>query len=115
MVTIVDYKTYQREDDGTEFHVLIVQGGLESVKSKETHRTYLTARTAKVACTFNKLTCETFIGTELPGRIQKIQVEPYEYLIPDTGEMVELDYRYEYIGEEESIIKDNVVDKEMVA
>ena len=114
MVTIVDYKTYQKEDDGTDFHVLIVQGGLESVKSKETQRTYLTARTAKVACTFNELTCETLIGTELPGRIQKVQVEPYEYLIPDTGEMTTLTHRYEYIGEEETIIMDNVVDKELV-
>ena len=115
MVTIVDYKTYQKEDDGTDFHVLIVQGGLESVKSKETQRTYLTARTAKVPCTFNELTCESLIGTQLSGAIQKVQVEPYEYLIPDTGEMITLTHRYEYIGEEESIIKDNVVDKEMVA
>ena len=42
MVTIVDYKGYQREDS-TEFE-LIIQGGVEAVRSQETGRTYLTAR-----------------------------------------------------------------------
>ncbi|MFT6797689.1 MAG: hypothetical protein ACJART_002842 [Maribacter sp.] len=44
MVTIVDYRTYLRED-GSEFHSLVVQGGAEAVKSKKTDRIYLTART----------------------------------------------------------------------
>ncbi len=30
MVKIVDFKTYERED-GTEFNVLIVQGGIEQI------------------------------------------------------------------------------------
>ena len=37
MVTIADYKTYQRED-GTDFYVLVVQGEVEAVQSKETGR-----------------------------------------------------------------------------
>lgn len=101
MVTITDYKTYQRED-GTEFHALVVQGGLETVKSKETNRTYITARTAKVPCTFNELTCESLLGTQLPGNIKKVEVEPYAYLVPETGELLTLNHRYEYMGEEES-------------
>lgn len=44
------------------------------MKSKETQRTYLTARTAKVACTFNELTCETLIGTELPSPSKFVKV-----------------------------------------
>lgn len=76
MVKIVDYKTHQREIDGEEFYALIVQGGLEAVKSKETGRTYLTARTARVSCAFDEETCKSLIGTELPGAIQKIAIEP---------------------------------------
>ena len=62
MVTIADYKTYQRED-GTDFQVLVVQGDVEAVQSKETGRLYLTARTANVACTFDGRTCKSLIGT----------------------------------------------------
>lgn len=113
MVKIVDYKTYQKED-GTEFFALVVQGGLEAVKSQETNRTYFTARTAKVPCTFNELTCQGLVGSELPGSIQKVEVEPYEYAIPETGELISLSHRNEYIGEEEKIIKDNLVEKELV-
>lgn len=114
MVTIVDYKTFHREDDGTEFQVLVVQGGTEAVKSKESNRTYLTARTANVPCTFNEVTCQNLIGDKLPGRIEKVDVDPYDYVIPDTGEVLNLNYRHEYIGKEESIIIDNVIEKELV-
>ena len=79
-----------------------------------TKRIYLTAREAKVPCTFNEVTCQKLIGTELPGKIQRTEVDPYEYVIPDSGEMVTLSHRYQYIGEEESIIADNVVEKELV-
>jgi hypothetical protein len=113
MVKIVDYKTYEKED-GTEFHALVVQGGLEAVKSKETNRTYFTARTARVACTFNETMCESLIGTDLPGSIQRVEVEPYEYAIPDTGELISLSHRNEYVGEGETVVKDNVVKKEFV-
>lgn len=107
MVTIVDYKTYQREN-GEHFFALVVQGGIEAVKSKETNRTYLTAKTAKVSCTFGEETCKGLIGTQMPGRITKSLVDPYEYSIPDTGEVITLSHRNEYVSEEEAIIKENV-------
>lgn len=113
MVTIVDYKSYQKED-GEKFFGLIVQGGIEAVKSKETGRTYLTARTARVSCTFNEPTCVSLIGTKLPGTIQKVEVEPYEYTIPDTGEIVELNYRFEFMSEEDGIVRGNLVEAEEV-
>lgn len=107
MVTIVDYKTYQKEN-GEHFFTLVVQGGIEAVKSKETNRTYLTAKTARVSCTFGEETCKGLIGTQMPGRITKSLVDPYEYAIPDTGEVITLSHRNEYMSEEEAIIKENV-------
>src|SRR5690606_40684319 len=114
MVQIVDYKTYQKEDDGSVFHALVVQGGLEVVKSKSTAKNYFTAKTARVACTFNEETCKQLIGTELPGKIQKVETTPYDYLVPETGEMITLSHRYEYLSDEEAIVKDHVVDRELV-
>lgn len=113
MVTIVGYKTYSRED-GSEFYALVVQGGVEAVKSQDTGRTYLTARQAKVACTFDENTCESLIGTTLDGKIKKVQVEPYEYMIPDTGELVTLEHRYEFINEIDDIIDEHVLEEEAV-
>jgi len=113
MVTIVDYKTYQRKD-GTTFYSLVVQGGVEAVKSQETGRTYLTARTARVSCTFNELTCESLKGTQLPGQVKRVDAEPYEYAIPNSGEIVTLTHKFEFVSEEESILEKNVIMKEEV-
>ena len=113
MVTIVDYKTYQSED-GREFCALQSQGGLEAIKSKETGRTYLTAIKSTLSCTFDEATCETLKGTQLPGTIKKVEVEPYEYAVPENGEVITLSHRFEYVGEDETIVMENVMEKELV-
>ena len=108
MVTIVDYKAFQKEN-GEKFYSLVVQGGVEAVKSKESGRTYLTAKTTNLACTFNEITCKSLIGTQLPGQIRKVEVEPYDYTDRTTGEIVEMTHRYEYLSDEDAIINDNVL------
>ena len=113
MVKIVDFKTYQK-DDGSEFCALKVQSGVVAVKSKQTGKMYLTAKTASVSCTFDEITCESLIGSDFPGTIRKVEVEPYEYTVPDTGEIIILTHRNEYVSEQESIVKDNVIEKELV-
>ncbi len=113
MVKIVNYKTYQREN-GKEFYALVVQGGIEAVKSKTTNRNYLTIREAKVPCTFDEEMCKTLIGTELEGRIERVETEPYEYLNKDTGEIMTLTSRLEFIDEEENILMKNVINSEVV-
>lgn len=113
MVQIVDYKTYQRED-GSEFHALVVQGGVEAVKSKETGRLYLTARTANVPCTFDEITCDALKGTTFPGSIRKVNVAPYDYAVPSTGEIINLTHRYEYVDDKESVVSKNVIENSLV-
>ena len=113
MVTIVDYKKYQREN-GENFYALEVQGGIESVKSKETGKTYFTARTTKVPCTFVEPTCNVLLRTQMPGTIKKVTVDPYEFTIRETGEIIKMSHRYEYLSEEESIVESNVLKNEMV-
>ena len=117
MVTIVDYKTFENDDE-EKFHVLIVQGGLEAVKSKETGQTYFTAKTARVSCTFDENTCKSLIGTEIPGTIKKVEVEPYEMINSQTGEVAMYSKRNVFIGEgenEEEVGKENAIENNLIA
>ena len=113
MVTIVDYKSVEKED-GENFLLLVLQGGIEPVKSQATGKMYFTARTVKVPATFDEATCRGLIGSQFEGTIKKVPSDPYEYTIRETGEIVELDYRYEYVTEVEEIIKEQVINKSLV-
>ena len=96
MVRIINYKTRQRED-GTEFYLLEVQGGIEMIQSKTTKQYYATAKKATVSTTFDEDTCRGLIGSEFPGKISKITTEPYQYTIKESGEVVTLQHRYIYL------------------
>lgn len=100
MVTIVNYKERQKED-GTEFFVLELQGGIEMVKSKETGNFYATAKRAYIPSTFTEEVCESLIGTQMPGVIVKEVCEPFNYVIKETGEEITLNHRWVYKSEEE--------------
>lgn len=99
MVRIVNYQKRQAEN-GKEFFVLELQGGIEMVKSAETGKFYVTARKASISSTFDEITCKALIGTELPGSVEKVNCEPYNYTIKDTGEVITLCHRFEYVEEE---------------
>ncbi len=99
MVRIVNYKKHITEDD-RDFLVLEVQGGIEMVKSQNTGSYYATIRKATVPSTFDEATCKSLIGSELPGSVHKVNSEPYEYTIKDTGEVIELSHKWEYLPEE---------------
>lgn len=114
MVTIIDYKASVNSETGEEFFSLIVQGGVEAVKSKKTGRSYLTARKAYVTSTFNEVTCKGLIGTQISGQVVKVETEPYEYEIPDTGEVITLRHQYNFVDEEEAKVKENMIESQLV-
>lgn len=99
MVRIINYKTRQRED-GTEFYLLEVQGGIEMIKSQTTGQYYATAKKAIVSTTFDEDTCRGLIGTVFPGKVVKIQTEPYSYTIKDSGETITLEHRFVYLPDD---------------
>ena len=99
MVRIINYKTRQKED-GTDFYHHEVQGGIEMVLSKTSGQYYATAKKATVSTTFDEETCKGLIGTQMPGKISKIQTEPYAYTIRETGEVITLEHRYIYLPED---------------
>lgn len=113
MVTIIDYKTFTKEN-GENFFGITVQGGVEAVRSASTSKMYFTAKTATVPTTFNEITCKSLVGTTLEGSVKKVECDSYEYTVRETGEVIMLTHRYEYISEEEAIIQSNLVDKEIV-
>lgn len=113
MVTIVGCKTFEKEN-GEKFYGLIVQGEIEAIKSQQTGKTYFTARTATVPTTFDEQTCKGLVGSKINGLVKKLETDSYDYTVKDTGEIIELNYRYEYISEEDNIIETNLVQPELV-
>lgn len=95
MVTIINFKERQK-DTGEVFYVLEVQSGIEMIKSQQTGNFYATAKKASIPSTFDENTCRGLIGTKMPGSIQKIECDPYEYTVKDTGEILLLNHRYVY-------------------
>jgi hypothetical protein len=99
MVRISNY-IKRTTEQGKVFFTLELQGGVEIVKSQETGKSYMTARKASMSCTFDELTCQSLIGTELPGSVRKVECEEYSYTIKDTGEIITLSHRFEYVEQE---------------
>ena len=102
MVTIVEYKV-RMNGAGEPSNTLIVQGGIELVKSKETGLFYATAKKASIPSTFDDKTCESLIGQELDGSVQKVECEPYEFTNEETGEVMELSHRWVFVKEGETV------------
>lgn len=95
MVTIINFKERETED-GKSFFVLELQGGIEMVQSKATGKFYATARKTSIPTTFDELTCNALIGTQMQGEIVKEQCEAYELTVKETGEVMVLNHRFVY-------------------
>lgn len=94
MVTVTGAEA-RVNSQGEKFTVLILQGGLEMVKSKETGRFYATARKCSVSSTFEEDIAKSFIGTKMPGVIEKTPCDPYDFVV-EGGEVIRLDFRWSY-------------------
>ena len=102
MVTVVDYAIRQRKD-GSEFFVLILQGGLSLVQSRNTGNYYATVKRCSIPSTFDEETAKAMVGEQVPGSIQRQSCEEYEFVAQNTGEVVTLDYRWAYVPEGETV------------
>lgn len=102
MVKITGYKQFEREN-GEKFFVLQLMGKPEIVKSLNTGKPYMTTRRATMSCTFDEDTCKSLIGETFVGSIRRVACEPYEFVAPQTGEVIKLDFRYEYCEEAETM------------
>jgi len=98
MVQVIDYAMRQSKD-GRDFNVLILQGGLSMVQSKKTGNFYATVKKCSIPATFDAETAKTMIGERITGSVQKKACEPYSFVVKETGEVMQLDYRWVYLPE----------------
>ena len=102
MVIVKDYAVCQAKD-GREFIALILQGGLSLIQSKKTGNYYATVKQCSIPSTFDEETAKSFVGEKLPGSVQRMSCETYEWTNKDTGEVIELSHRWVYVPEGASI------------
>lgn len=114
MLKIIGFQKYEK-NDGSEFCTLTVSGGLEPVISSVTGKVYLTYKKANVPTTLDSEMCQKLVGTELSGTIEKVEVEPYDYTIPSTGNTITLNHRYEYKSEDMYELNKHVVKAHLVS
>jgi len=95
MVTV---KTYQirQSSDGRSFITLQLEGGLEMIQSQKTGKFYATVRKCSIPNTFDEDTAKGLVGSILPGTIERVAAEPYDYTIKSTGEVITLMHSYGY-------------------
>jgi hypothetical protein len=107
MVTIVDFVKRQNKE-GQEFNALILQGGLEFVRSLRTGRYYATAKKTSITSTFDDEMCQSLIGQQIPGSVQRVDCDPYEITLRETGEVITLYHRWVYLKEGEVLAEQAV-------
>jgi hypothetical protein len=98
MVQVVDF-AQRKASDGREFYVLIIQGGLSFVQSRNTGNYYATVKRCSIPSTFDEATAKSMVGEKVPGSVQKKACDPYEFTNKQTGEIIELNYRWVYVPE----------------
>lgn len=106
MVTITNY-TKRKREDGTAFCVLEINSGIELLQSQTTGQYYATAKKCFIPATFDEAVCRSLKGTMMKGDIIKVECEPYQYTIKETGELITLNHRYEYTPDESSQLAHN--------
>lgn len=98
MVTVIDVLEIQNKE-GDTFVSLVLGGGISMVQSKSSGKFYATTKRTRIASTFALETAKHMIGEKIPGSIEKVSCEPYEYSIPDSDETVTLDFTYQFVSE----------------
>ena len=112
MVKIVDF-IRRKNSKGEEFNALILQSGIELVKSRETGRYYATAKRTSIPSTFDDATCQSLIGTQIPGSIQRVESVPYLFTVQSTGEVLTLNHRWVYLKEGETVEEKVIADSKV--
>ena len=95
MLTVTVFKNHVSKE-GKEYLTLEIQGGLEMVQSQNTGRFYATVRKNFMTATFGEEVAKSLIGQQVPGQNIRTEVDPYNYTIESTGEVVTLSHRWSY-------------------
>lgn len=104
MVEIINYRV-RKNAEGKPFVMLELQGDLAMVQSGQTGRWYCTAKRCLISSTFDEETAKTMIGKQLSGSIERVQTDPYEFTIPETGQIITLGFRWDYVPEGAAVVQ----------
>ena len=60
--------------------MVLIRGSLhlEMIKSEKTGNFYAHTKKCSISSTFDETTAQKMIGKQIPGSIQKVEVDPYE-------------------------------------
>lgn len=94
MVRVIN--AVERTNEKGSYVSLQLQGDIEMVQSQKSGRFYATAKRCYVFSTFDKRTAESLIGSQMPGSIERIPCESYQYTIIESGEVIKLAHTYGY-------------------
>ena len=98
MVTVKDY--HEREGEkGKTYLTLELEGDVSFVQSQNTGRFYAAVKRAFMFAAMDESTAKALIGKSLPGTIERVPCDPYDYTVPETGEIITLAYSYTYVPE----------------
>ena len=112
MVKIIDF-VKRTNKEGIAFNSLILQSGIELVKSRETGRYYATAKRTSITSTFDDAMCQSLIGTQIPGSVQRVDTQLYDFTVPGTREVLKLTHRWVYLKEGESVQEKVIADSKV--
>ncbi len=93
-VIVTDYKVKEAKD-GRSFTLLELQSSeIEMVQSQQNGRFYATVRKCTVSSTFDERIAKMMVGKAMPGKIVRVECDPYEYTVESTGEVISLAHRW---------------------
>ena len=99
MVTISNYFIRQNKN-GDSFISLELTGDVEFIQSSLTGKFYASAKRCSISSVFTEEVAKALIGKQLPGAIQRVECDPYEYTVEKTGETLLLSHTYTYVPDE---------------
>lgn len=85
---------------GNPYFALELTSDEPEIVLSQTGRYYITTRKCTMSSTLPESICKSMIGKQFPGSISKVECEPYEFTVPETGEVITRHHRYEYIPQE---------------
>lgn len=104
MVQVIAIHTRTNKENKS-FVVLEVHGDMELTQSSLNGKFYATAKKCFIPSTFPEDVAQGFIGRKIPGEIIRVECDPYNFKIPSTGEIITLNYSYQYRPVEEGVKK----------
>jgi len=96
MLTITNYSVRTSTKDSNQYLALELTSDDPEIVLSQTGKYYVTAKKCFMSCTFPEVVCRAMLGKQFPGSISKVECEPYEFTIPETGEVITRQHRYEY-------------------